>query len=251
MNTLNSKNKGFTIVELLVAMAVFQVILVVTLLAYMQISRFYQKSINAARLQQVSNNVVDEITRTIQNTGGLVVVNNSMLGGEGIDRNATTKAIYTTADKSLASSSGNKDFKVLCVDTTRYLYRLDENEVGDSANLGDHVFMSDTLTSPAACGENFPAPGSTARVILWKDMSLQSFGVLKNGLDINGNSYNVWINASYTSDFDDIQKSSGFPVSPAYTQPGVNEYISCKGGSGRQYCAVTNINTTVVRRIGL
>ena len=242
----SNKQRGFTIVELLVAMAVFQVILVGSLVAYLQISRFYQKSINAARLQQVSNTVVAEISRSIQNTGGLVSGN--LFNAIDVQNGNQDKAASKTIGLSYTTTINGNTFKVLCVDVNRYLYRLDAVEPGSSATqAGQHVFMSDALPSAAACDPAtniFPING-TYRVILGENMSLKGFGVSQ----INGALYNVWMNAAYTSDVTDIDTTAY--ATDAAGIPLDNAYISCKGGSGRQFCAVSNVKTVATRRIGL
>lgn len=147
--------RGFTIVELLIAMAVFQVILIMTLVAYIQMSRYYQKTITANRLQQVGNGVVDDIARSIQNTGGMVA-GTSYLTAIDVDAagaakdKAATKQIQKTT---MRPSGSSFDFNVLCVDNTRYLYRFGASEQGGSfpGNYNNHVFMSDTVASPSVC----------------------------------------------------------------------------------------------------
>lgn len=252
-NKHSTHQRGFTIVELMIAMAVFQVVLMITLVSYMQISKFYTKSINAARLQQTAGNVVDEISRSIQNTGGLVASSDLFSAVNAADpsgpQDRTNTRNITVDTKTI---DGNA-FSVLCVDSTRYFYRLSVVEPGDKmpngsdARLGDHAFISETMVSPSACGTPVGAPANY-RVILGQNMSLVRFGVASTGT--SASTFNIWIMAAYTSDIDDIDTTY---ISPAATnvRPTTDSYVACKGGSTRQFCAVTNISTTVVRRIGL
>lgn len=249
MKMKDKKQTGFTIVELLVAMAVFQVILISTLIAYMQISRFYQKSINTARLHQISTDTVNEIARSIQNTGGLVAsdlfndVNVS--GGDQNRRDSQSVIIPATT-----IVYNGIPYRVVCVDTTRYLFNTDIVETGEDAGAAgfaapsvQHAFMSDTLPSASACGAPFPQNGKY-RIILGKNMRVYSFGVAASGSSL----YNIWINLAFTSDPADID-TSAFVLNAGV--PTAGSYIACKGGAGSQYCAVANTSTTVVRRIGL
>lgn len=231
--------KGFTIVELLIAMAIFQVVLVLTMFAYLSISRYYQKTINSNRLQQVTNNTVDEIARSIQTTGGLL--GGSYLTAIDVDTNTgnvddrtDTQTVSTNLDMSLGGTS----FKVTCVDTTRYFYRLNVREQGgDVSNYVNHAFLSDQINSPNTCSSTQPGSISPLRVILGQDMWLYGFSISQSGAR-----YAISINAIYTSEIDDVD-TTGMTSSPAY--------VSCKGGAGREFCAASNVNTTVTRRIAL
>lgn len=234
----NNQQRGFTIVELLIAMAVFQVVLVIALMAYLSISRYYQKTINANRLQQTANGVVDDISRSIQNTGGLVSGN--FLTAKDIEGVLTDKT-DTIDIKQQTMTFGSTVFNVICVDNTRYAYRFNVAEQSGGVFPGDydkHVFMSDTVSSPSACLTTTVFGATNPRLLLSPDMQLYGFAVVKDDLR-----YTVNINVAYTSDPGDIDLSE-------FTAPS-SGYISCKGGSGRQYCSVSNVSTTVVRRIGL
>lgn len=245
----NNQQRGFTIIELLVSMAVFQVILMITLVGYMQISRFYQKSINTARLHQISNDIVNEVSRSIQNSGGMVagdLSNNLNISGGAQSKTDAQSVVIPVNDIVLSGNS----FHVICVDTARYLYRADVIEPGSdtallTANPGLHAFIADTLPSASACSSaTFPNSGNY-RVILGKNMSVHSFGVSSTTASAL---YNVWINIAFTSDVNDLDLSN-FALNGGV--PTAGSYIACRGGSGSQYCAVSNVNTTVARRIGL
>ena len=235
----NTNKKGFTIVELLIAMAIFQIVLVLSMFAYLNISKYYQKTINSNRLQQVTNNTVDEIARSIQSTGGLL--GGSYLTAIDVDTNAgnvqdktDTKTVTTNLDMTIGGTS----FKVTCIDTTRYFYRLNVREQGGAiTNYANHAFMSDQLNSPNTCATASPGSVSALRLILGQDMWLYGFAITNNG-----SLYNISINAVYTSESDDVD-TTNLTASPPY--------VSCKGGTGRQFCAASNVSTTVTRRIAL
>lgn len=77
-------------------------------------------------------------------------------------------------------------------------------------------------------------------------MQVYGFGITQQGA--NSFNYLVNINLAYTSDPNDIDQSMFTPPGPASSGSG---FLACNGGAGRQYCATSNISTTVVRRIGL
>jgi prepilin-type N-terminal cleavage/methylation domain-containing protein len=65
--------KGFTIVELLVATAVFSVILLVISSALLQIGRIYYKGIISTKTQEAVRAIADDVSRSIQFSGGAVL----------------------------------------------------------------------------------------------------------------------------------------------------------------------------------
>jgi prepilin-type N-terminal cleavage/methylation domain-containing protein len=60
------KSQGFTIVELLVAMAVFSTILLVLTLSVISIARLYDRGIVQSNTQNTTRNIQNEITQAIQ-----------------------------------------------------------------------------------------------------------------------------------------------------------------------------------------
>ncbi len=61
-----TKHSGFTIIELLIASAVFSVVLVVVLASFVQISRIYYKGVNMANTQNATRTIVQDIQDDIQ-----------------------------------------------------------------------------------------------------------------------------------------------------------------------------------------
>jgi prepilin-type N-terminal cleavage/methylation domain-containing protein len=74
--TSQSNNKGFTIVELLVATAVFGVILLIVTVAILQFSRVYYKGVTENNTQDTARSIVDAISQGIQFNGGGVTETN-------------------------------------------------------------------------------------------------------------------------------------------------------------------------------
>jgi prepilin-type N-terminal cleavage/methylation domain-containing protein len=64
--------KGFTIVELLVATAVFGVLLLIVTIAVLQFSRVYYRGVTEANTQDTARTVVDRISQAIQFNGGTI-----------------------------------------------------------------------------------------------------------------------------------------------------------------------------------
>ena len=66
MNKLRNKQSGFTIVELLIATAVFSVVLLVFLTAFIKISQLFYKGVNMSRTQETARAVLQDISDDIQ-----------------------------------------------------------------------------------------------------------------------------------------------------------------------------------------
>jgi len=58
--------KGFTLVELLIATAVFSIVLIVFLAAFLRISQLFYKGVNMARTQETARNVIQSISDDVQ-----------------------------------------------------------------------------------------------------------------------------------------------------------------------------------------
>ena len=64
------RQRGFTVVELMIATGVFSMLLVVILTAVTRIGRMYYKGLTTARTQEVARIVLDDIAQQIQYSGG-------------------------------------------------------------------------------------------------------------------------------------------------------------------------------------
>src|SRR5690348_3775172 len=123
--TIRTRNSGFTIIELLIATAVFSVVLVIVTTGIIQFSRVYYKSVNEANTQAAARNIMDTVSQAIQFGGGKV-------------QGTTTGAI----------TAGNSyDF---CIGNNEYSYRPGFQLVDGTpgANQTQHSFV---VRAVAAC----------------------------------------------------------------------------------------------------
>ncbi len=85
---------GFTIIELMIATTVFSVVLLICSFAMLQIGRTYYKGITMARTQTTARSIIDEISQSIQFSGGTVyptvvpTTNNACIGRVFYERTA-------------------------------------------------------------------------------------------------------------------------------------------------------------------
>jgi prepilin-type N-terminal cleavage/methylation domain-containing protein len=229
------KQDGFTLVELMIASTVVSVILTVSMVGFMQMSNFFQRAININKTQLMARDTVDEIARTIQGTGGII------------------SASSTDTVSLPMGTTGGTTFHVLCVDSLRYFYRSetmspttgfptdDVSELGGAVDAySNHVIIRDTLQTKYGCLSD-PFDTSTAEVLLDKGFRLAGFTIIPTGT-----LYTINFNLVYSPNGNDGANSDY-----KMTVNGTSQYVQCQGGRGRQFCATSNISTTVVRRIGL
>lgn len=108
---INNKQSGFTILELMIATSVFSVILLVGSMMLLQIGKMYYRGVNSARAQEVSRNVVEDISRKIQFTPATISSDTANFGGV--------------------------DVTSYCVGTTRYSFVTNLMVVAEGANPAD------------------------------------------------------------------------------------------------------------------
>lgn len=181
-NNRNSEN-GFTIVELMIATAVFSLVLMISSLAIIHVGRMYYKGVIMNRTQDVSRKVIDDLTTSIQFEGHT----NYSVG-----------------------SNGNSMSR--CIGKNRYTYNTDAIR-GTSAGKLRHVLWKDTLYNGAPClpvdlSEETPSGGSFGVELLGENMRLPEFEVSKDPIT---NIWSVSITVSYGED-NDFEPGSDFKI---------------------------------------
>lgn len=145
----SSHSDGFTVVELLIATAVFSVVLLVCSIGLIQISRTFYKGITVTRTQEVARAVVDDVASSVEFSSSNVVT--------------------------LSPNNGSLGY---CVGNTRYSYRLYQ-KLPDSGT--PHVFVAD---KPAVCsGSAQDLQGSltaNSRELLSPSMRVSKFTITAN-----------------------------------------------------------------------
>lgn len=130
---MKSNNKGFTIVELMVSMAVFGTVLLVITLAILQVTRVYYKGTTETNTQNTMRNIVDTISQSIQFNGGDITTASGTQVG--------TPYYFCVGDKLFSF--------VLGVKLTSANHVLTENVVANCASSGSSMINTGTeLLSP-------------------------------------------------------------------------------------------------------
>lgn len=216
----NSKNAGFTVVELMVATVVFSSMLLLVTFGLIQITRIYYKGITTSRTQQTARSIMDEISQAIQFSGEEVA---------------------------LPASSHPESTDVthyhFCTGSNRYTFvqgrQLIDNDIpNDATHETNHVIVRDART-PGSCSTPTNAlkinPNLTGYTnpteLLGPGMRLAKLEITEPSPDL------------YHIDLRVIHGDSDLLLDPT------GEDARCKSAAGSQFCAVSNLETTVQRRV--
>ncbi len=220
------KQEGFTIVELLIATVVFGVVLLLCTFAIMAVGKTYTKGVNSTITQNTARAIIDDISQSIQFSGGTAT--------------------------SPSDDGGNKYH--FCTGTKRYTY-LKGKQLTDSgspaADESNHVFTWDNKIDD--CGNPIDWTLNDHTEMLGPRMSIAKFGICAPGDGVSStcfsptlpssNLYSITIRVTYgASDLlEDKLADDGTPGTD-----GIND--TCKTDSGSQYCAVSELTTIVQKR---
>ena len=222
MKSPNSQ-KGFTIIELLIATVVFSVVLLMLAGAIIQIGRVYTKGLTSAHTQEATRNLVNGIATAIQLSAGSVQPDTPAAGGS--------------------------QSEAVCIGSLRYSYMLGQQVTGTQ-----HAVMVDN--TPSGCTEaqavDNPAVSLTGNEVLGAYMRLAYLDVSSS----DNNTYRVDARVIYgdgdllCDDSADFSCSDGTTTMTAADIASSGQKVRCKDiHSGTQFCAASEIKTTVERRI--
>lgn len=229
-------NRGFTVIELMIALSILSVILVTAASLMIRIGSLYSKGVNAANLQNANRNIISDITTTLE------------FSGSSPSGCATDIGITCYTDKINAAGT---DVYAYCIGTTRFSYVLNRKS-GTTEAPGfspvPHVLWRDTMQTSGVCTpldivtkptiglETDPStvPNSGYDMVP-ANMRLTRFRIEQLPPNTSG-IYKVDVWMAYGDS--DLVQADG------------DGHVTCSGGPGNQYCSGANISTTVVRRVG-
>lgn len=209
--TLKHSQKGFTVVELMIATAVFALLLTVVLASVTQIGRMYYKGITSARTQEAARTIVERVSQEIQYSGS-----------DGWN-----------APQVKTSGTG---VNALCVGNSRFFWVT--NRVKDANNFG--LWTDDSNSGSTACDPSIALPTAAPGAANPRDLLPDGMRIVKFTLTNDANGlYTVSLRVVYwTGDDADLDISVG-------GIPGT----TCKGGSGNTFCSASELTTTVYKRL--
>lgn len=219
-------SQGFTLVELMVALSILATILIMSTVIMMQISRWYSKGVNSASVQNATRNITADITSALQFSGATPIAN---------------------AGSPQSFGGTNMQVGALCLGKVRYTFVIDRKLGTDHSTtpptVTHHVLWRDTMSTSASCNP----------------LNLTTSGVPN---DANTNAaiggYEMVPGSTRLTQLELVETPAGsglfrLTVGMAY---GDRDLIiinggkaSCRGDKGTEYCAASNAQTTVSRRL--
>lgn len=229
-----TNQKGFTIIELMIATSVLSVILVLVATVMINIGNLYYKGVNQSRVQDNVRAITDDVSQQLKFAGG----NGSLSFGN---------ANYTAA-----SGQNHYTVNTVCFNSIRYSYVLGQ-KIGDSSQPDpggtgwqiDHVLWRDSYSG--LCGQNVPelgqtnpynglgTPGTDGTEMIASNSRLTDYNISQ---DPSTNSYQITVGVAY-GDSDLLTATQGTQANS----------VLCKGGTGDQYCATSFLQTNVGQRL--
>lgn len=209
----NSGQKGFTVVELMIATSTFSVILLVCLSAILYIGRMYYKGVSTAQTQEIARSVVDEIASAAQ---------------------------FSADDLRILPADSGWD-GAYCISGRKYSYKLDTQLISDSPGRNQSQEVLVVSDDPGCSLASSPVPiDSNKRELLLEQMRLTQFDIstadglvnLVLGIALGGDSSDPTVDAEI------------FEVEPD------GSLSFCKtGAAGSQFCATANLQTSIFRKV--
>lgn len=203
------KTAGFTIIELLIATAVFAVVLMVVTTGILQVTRVYYKGVTESTTQDAARGIIDTISQAIQFSGSTV----------------TTTPGSPTPGQSYAFCVGNQQFS--------YTLGYQLMESPDTSQTY-HALVVNTL---AGCSSSSPAQDVrsslvSGRELLGPRMRLSNLSVTNIGPDL----YRVQVRIVYGDD--DLLDNANTPTA-----------VCKNVNAGTQFCAVSDLSTVIKKRV--
>lgn len=213
-------DRGFTVIELMVATAVFSVLLIVVTVGILQISRVYYRGITESNTQDTARRITDIIAQSIQFSGSNI----------------------TTTDPEAEPGAAH----AFCIGNEQFSYTPGYQVVDDpdpSLHQTYHGLVQHTVAGCTGSTEpqDVRSPSVDGRELLEPNMRLSKLDVLHVGPNL----YRVDVRVVFGDD-DLLQSPSDPDGELAATRPDA----SCVGvTAGTQFCAVAELSTIVRKRV--
>jgi prepilin-type N-terminal cleavage/methylation domain-containing protein len=212
--------RGFTILELMIATMVFSVVLLLVTAGILQISRVYYKGITESTTQSTARNIIDTLAQAIQFSGADIT---------------ETPGTDPGVDYSF------------CIGNKQYSYRLGpqvmNNPEGNDQSW--HALVERTVSG--SCG-GLEAQSLNQQNVVGRDLVGQRMRLAKLAVeDLGSDRYRITVRVVY-GDADLLQSPSNpnSPVTTAAMQPDA----TCQSvRAGTQFCASSELSTVVVKRV--
>ncbi|HET8709294.1 MAG TPA: prepilin-type N-terminal cleavage/methylation domain-containing protein [Candidatus Saccharimonadales bacterium] len=219
---------GFTLLELMIATSVFAVILLVVTAGILSFTRQYYKGVVSSTTQTTAREIMSEITQSIQ--------------------------FGSNIQTDLTAGGGVEGF---CVDNKLFSYKpgtqVTDNGGVAAQHQGYHALIRSQLASGCNSATAPIAMPNTAnllagqRELVGNHMRLATLKVTP--LAAGGPLYSVHVRVVYGDDDLLCSISKGDCSSSATSINLDKPDLACKGTIGSQFCAVSDLTTTVQKRL--
>lgn len=237
---MKTNEAGFTIIELMIATAIFTVVLIITTAAIIGITETYIKGSVQGQTQQTTRAVLNDISQDLQfNPSGSVILTGMQ-------------------------QTNSNDVFFFCIGNDVYAYRLDY-----AVSSSDPSSNWALIRYSGSCPSSSPTPPtasyfydeleiSDGEELLGTNERLGELNITEPTVNntISSNTYyTVDIEVAYGNDTSNSNSllSDQYPQFnslPAPNDNGTYEYqYSCKGGNDSSFCAVSTLTTSVTSRI--
>lgn len=223
--TPRRRQAGFTIMELMVATTIFSIVLLVITVGVMHFSHDYYKGITSNSTQAVARAVINDVAQNIQ-----------------FGRTVTT---------GLGDDSGPTGF---CIDNTLYSYTIGD-EVAPTDNPAQHQARFGLIKSVggSSCAGSTPLNvADPSTTLTSSDSDLLGDNMRLAALDVtsgDNNTYVVHVRVLYGDDDLLLDTDSGKLLSEESYDWSNPSAVTCASTAGSQFCAVSDLTTTVQQRL--
>lgn len=221
MKKQSNSQRGFTIIELMIATAVLSTILILVTVLMINVGKLYYKGINQARVQDGVRAIADDVTGQLKLNDSPPAPGSTTIGGVSVS--------------------------AYCISTTRYSYVLD-TQIGQkqynsnsSSPQFPHILWRDTIPSGSACApaelenSNPSAAVNSGDVAGTGGTEMIPPGSRLTAFSISSASpFTVLVGVAYGAD--DLLNHSGINT-------------RCLGNVGDQFCATASLTTSVTQRL--
>lgn len=219
-----SKQAGFTLVELLIATSVLSVLLVMATVIMISIGNLYYKGVNQSRIQNNVRSLSDEVSERLQTSNGA---------------------------RPAAADPAQPGVIAYCIGDTRYTAVIGK-QIGKGSDQSRHVLWRDKNNTPSSCTGSLPTmandtPSSGGAELIAPGARLTKFSIqgtspYEVNIEVVYGEDEVLCNANVAGDCNETTKSTHLGDSGAQ--------IRCKGSKDTsRFCATAALNTLVTRRL--
>lgn len=219
-----SKRRGFTIVELMIAISVFSVVMIIATTGILLIARQYQSGVTKTAMQSATRDIHQKISDSIKYSGG---------------------SIYQI------DSGGVTGYSVVCAGNTRYFYRkpiVTENKISTGSefnSMSSLYFQQQT--------DDYTPGNSVGKCGYISSVATEDLKIAQQLLPNNAKV--AVFDVATTVDDDGITNASTIETTfvrgdyDLFNLPSIPGGLKCKSGVGNEWCSVVSLSSIVNPRL--